>query len=104
MTRDLQAELCGGHHASCWPMVSEAMQINPTQIGEFKEFNKKSGVSVDYTADGSPIFTSRDQRRAYMRLHQYYDRNAGYGDCAPVNVTESHADRKRWLREREHAR
>ncbi len=58
------------------PMASDALAVHPKQIEGMKEVDKKKGVSVEYTADGRPIFTSSRQFRAYARA--YGKRHKGY--------------------------
>ena len=81
MHRDGRAEH-GGVRArnDIWPMVSVAAGINPAQIKEYQEFDKKMGVTTQYTKTGDVVFESRSHRKAYCEAHKLYDRNGGYSD------------------------
>jgi hypothetical protein len=64
------------------PLISDALAVHPRQIKEAREDAIKKGVPVDFTADGRPKFTSRQQRSAYLRAYGFFDKSAGYGDPA----------------------
>ena len=81
MHRDLRADFCNDRKIKGWPMVSVAAGINPDQIGEYKEFDKKMGVETDYTPSGDVVFRSRGHRKKYLEAHHMYDRNGAYGDA-----------------------
>lgn len=86
MKRDYAAE--HGHVIDTpgnWPMESIAAGVSPDQVPEFVQFDKQKGVPTQYSRDGNPIFRDRKHRRDYLRAHGIFDRNAGYGDPAPVN-------------------
>jgi hypothetical protein len=61
-----------------YPHNSMAAGVHPRQVGEAMEHAKKNGVPTDFTPDGQAIFTSRNHRRAYLRLLNMRDNNA-YG-------------------------
>lgn len=79
---DLAAGRMGnGHTKKCWPMVSEALAVHPSQIKDVMERNKKAGISgVSYTPSGEAIIADRGARRELMRLSGVIDRSGGYGD------------------------
>jgi hypothetical protein len=86
MRRDIAAEHRGCRHVpGIWPQASEAAAIDPSQVEEFKRFDREQGVPTEYLADGRPQFTSAAHRKKYCRIHGLYDRNAGYSDPEPVN-------------------
>ena len=96
MPIDIGAQGAGGTRPSCWPLASEALGVDPSQIAEALAFDKRNGVGgTDYTPDGRPIFRDRDHRKRYMAAHGYYDRNAGYGDQSPRNRIVSRDEVKR---------
>jgi len=80
MKRDFVADFGKDKKPAGWPMVSVAAGINPDQIGEYKEFDKKMGVETDYTPSGDVVFRDRAHRKKYCEAHHLYDRNGGYGD------------------------
>lgn len=68
-----------------WPIKSEAMGVDPEDISTAKAIAASHGVKTDYTPDGRPILTGPAHRRNHARAMGFYDRNAGYGDPAPIN-------------------
>lgn len=66
-----------------WPLVCEALGVHPSQVQEATELAKTKGVPTDFRPTGEPVFTSRSHYRDYCLAHNYYMRNAGYGDAAP---------------------
>jgi hypothetical protein len=84
MDRDFAAELGRQHHGDIWPMESYAAGVNPVQIPEMREIDKKHGVPTDYTTDGDPVFRGPAHRKKYLEVHGMYDRNAGYRDPVPA--------------------
>jgi len=90
MHRDIAREGAGqGAANDNFPMESDAAGVHPAQIKETMAFDKSRGVPTTYTGEGNPIFTSRGHRAKYCEAHGLYDRNAGYGDAAPKNVTQA---------------
>jgi len=73
------------HTPGNWPMTSTAAGVAASQVAELTEYDREHGVPTEYTPDGDPIFTGKEHRRKHCALHGMYDRNAGYGDPAPVN-------------------
>jgi hypothetical protein len=68
-----------------WPLHSEALAVNRSDVAEVASFDRQNGVPTNYDHQGRPVFTSQKHRKDYCRLHGYFDRNAGYGDPAPLN-------------------
>lgn len=89
MGRDLVAEQEGRRDTpGTYPMTSYAAGISPDEVKEFEKSDAAAGVPTEYTKGpdgGDPIFTSAKHRKKYCRLHELYDRNAGYSDPVPVN-------------------
>ena len=75
------------HQPGNWPMASSACGGHPDEIPEMMAHDKKLGVSAEYNTDGDPIFTSKSHRKKYCEAHGIFDRNAGYGDPQPKNIT-----------------
>lgn len=63
-----------------WPIVSEAMAVNPEQVGEAREILKRAGVNTEYTKTGEPILRSAAHRKQHAQALGFFDRNGGYGD------------------------
>lgn len=80
MSRDFAADFGRQRHGDIWPMVSAMAGINPSQIDEFRKFDKQKGVPTEYTPDGDVVFRSRRHRKEYCEAHGLYDRNGGYSD------------------------
>jgi hypothetical protein len=68
-----------------WPIISDAMAVNPEHIGKAKAALKEHGVKTDYTPTGEPILRSAAHRKAHAIAMGFYDRNGGYGDPEPRN-------------------
>lgn len=56
-----------------WPARSESMAIEPEQIKEAMDRDRRCGVPTDYTKDGRPILRSEKHRRDYIRLRGFSD-------------------------------
>lgn len=93
-TRDLQAEHFGTPDTpGTWPKLCDASGVNPSQIPEAVEAAKKHGVSIDFHPDGRAKYTSRKNRRDYLRSIGMCDFDAGYGDPEPRGtLNESEGD------------
>ena len=66
---------------SNYPMASEALAVNPEDIGRQKAEDRRRGVrDTDYDKAGRPIFTGSRHRREYCEAQGFFDRNGGYGD------------------------
>lgn len=67
--------------ASTWAdHGSFAMGVNPDQVPQAMETDRKLGVPTSYTADGQPIMRDRQHRKAFLRAHGKRDNQGGYGD------------------------
>jgi hypothetical protein len=81
MRRDMQSEQ-SGRRSRCdtYPYPSDALGVNPSQVQQFMENDRKHGVPTEYTPEGQPIMRDRAHRRRYCKLYGVVDRNAGYSD------------------------
>lgn len=68
------------HRAACWPLVSDAMAVHPSQAKEAHALAQKLGVPTDFTKAGQPIFSDANHRKRFCEAHGFYDRNGGYSD------------------------
>jgi len=68
------------------PVVSDAAAVHVKQIPEAMARDKLHGLDIEYTPDdgegggGRPKFTSRGQRRAFLKSMGWHDNSGGYGD------------------------
>lgn len=77
-----------GFGAKGWAtgLSSDSAGVPSRQVGEFREDAQKHGFTgVDFTSDGTAVFSSRAERTRYLKHRGLYDRDAGYGDAAPRN-------------------
>lgn len=73
---------------SCYPMASSAVGVHPAQVKEHMEFLRSKGCGqVDHTKGGDVIFKDKNQRRQVCEALGFFDRNGGYGDPQPKNMT-----------------
>jgi len=68
------------HRPDCWPMLSEAMGVQPDQIGEAAAHARKNGVPTEFTGDGRVIVRDRKHRRDLLRLYGMHDKQGGFSD------------------------
>jgi len=81
MKRNIGREHAGRRHQpGNWPILSDALGCNESQIGESRDMARKHGVPTEFTSDGRAILTGPAHRKAYARLYGMHDRNGGYGD------------------------
>lgn len=65
------------------PLKSDALAVHPKQVKEAMADAAKKGVPTEFSADGSPIFTSARHRKKYCQAYGYFDKSAGYADAGP---------------------
>ena len=65
------------HCKAKWPIISDSAGVHPLQLEEVREGARARGVPTEFTDDGSPVFTSLEHRRRYMKIQQMHDRS-GY--------------------------
>lgn len=85
-TRDIRSEHCS--HVSVagnWPQHSDAAGVAVSQIKDASRKMAEAGCPTEFDSQGRAIFTSRGHRNRALRVMGMYDRNAGYGDPAPIN-------------------
>lgn len=82
LVRDVAAEHRGvSSNSSCWPLLSDAAGVHPSQVKEAMEQSSKMGVPTKFHPEtGQAIFESRGHRKAFLRMKGMYDRSGGYGD------------------------
>lgn len=68
---------------NCWPMVSDAAGVHPTDAKRAAKHASAVGVPTEFNSDGNPVFTDKHHRRRFLEAHHMYDRNAGHGDPTP---------------------
>lgn len=67
-----------------WPMWSDALGVNPDQIGEAVANDRKHGLNSEYHPEtGCVKLESPTHRRRVARALGFHDRNAGYSDPHP---------------------
>ena len=67
-----------------WPRSSDAMSVHPDQIKEAGDYDYNNGVTTQYKSDGSPIYRDKQHQDKHLRLHGYFDRDAGYSGVTPT--------------------
>lgn len=76
-----------------WPLHSEAMAIDPEDIGYAKQVLREAGVKTEYDQIGRPILRDRQHRKEHAEAMGFYDRNAGYGDPTPKHFNSDYQRR-----------
>ena len=67
-----------------WPMRSTFGGVHPNQIGKARQRCEECGVKVKFYQDGDVEWSSRKNKKDYLRALGYCDRDAGYGDAFPL--------------------
>lgn len=81
-----------GCFSACYPMWSDAMGINPDQIQEQTEYDRKLGVEREIHPETGQIrFDSPRHRKEYCEAHGFFDRNGSYSDPQRLNYREKEA-------------
>lgn len=74
----------GGTMTTGWPMQSEALACDRSQIDEHNARAKRHGIRVEYKYVGKHKVVveipDRNERRKLLRLEKYHDKDGGYGD------------------------
>lgn len=78
--RDFLAEHAKTRPAGNWPMLSDALGVNPDQISEAEAHSRSIGIPTHFTADGRAILESPGHRKRYAEALGFFDRNGGYSD------------------------
>lgn len=62
-------------------LESVGASVHSNQVNEFREDAKKAGFTgVDFRNDGMAVFSSRGERRRYLKHRGLRDRDGGYSD------------------------
>lgn len=77
----------GIRNSENWPLKSEALAVNPKDAKQAQEDSIKQGVPTEFDKDGCPIFVNPKHRKEFCEKYGFYDRNAGYSDPTPKNIT-----------------
>lgn len=56
-----------------WPLPSESLAIDPSQIRDAMARDAKVGIPTDYRKDGCPIFRSEKHRSSYIKSQGLQD-------------------------------
>ena len=67
-----------------WPLVSSFAGVHPSQIDGVRQECASKGIDVDFAPNGDVIWRNRANRRDYLRCMGLFDKDAGYGDPAPL--------------------
>lgn len=57
-----------------WPLVSDSIGVDPSQVHEAMARDAKMGVPTQYTREGDAIWRSEGHRSAYIKAMGYQDR------------------------------
>ena len=85
--RDYTAERAATRPPGNWPMESDAVGVDASQVDEARAESVRLGVPTDFSRDGCAIFTSPSHRKKYAEAIGYFDRNAGYSDPLPKRIS-----------------
>ena len=78
--RDIMAGPPAGSHPANYPMCSDAMGCNESQIKEFEAHSIKIGVPTHFNDQGQAILVSKEHRRKYAEARGFTDFDGGYSD------------------------
>lgn len=80
--RDIAAEHAGFKDTpGAYPYFSDAMGVNPDQIKDAVEADRRAGFTTEYHPEtGALKVTDRVFRKRFAESQGLYDRNGGYGD------------------------
>lgn len=81
---ETQVCVSSGNRPWSRPLKSVALAVQPGQVAEAAADAAARGVPTDFTPEGEPILRDRDHKKRYLRAYGMYDRDAGYGDAAPL--------------------
>ncbi len=65
--------------SAAWPLLSDSMGCDPTQIDHFQNDSIKRGVPTEFDKEGRAIFLSNAHKRDYAKAYGYPNRDGGYG-------------------------
>lgn len=61
---------------SGWPMECVASGVHADQAGELRDHLAKSGVPTHVTADGNPVYTSKEHRKKALKARGMVDKSS----------------------------
>ncbi len=71
----------------CWPMRSDALGVNPSQIQEQMAADKEAGLSLEYDAHtGQCIIPSPSMLKKACIANGMHHNSAGYSDATPSDI------------------
>ena len=70
--------------AGTWPMIATFAGINPNQIKQFQEEEKRLGIPTEYTKHGDPVIRDKGHYKAYLKSRNLFDRDACYSGATPT--------------------
>ena len=75
---------------SCYPQVSSAAGVNPSQIKQHMDHLRAMGCgTVEHTRDGDVVFADKAQRKQVCEALGLFDPRASYGDPQPKHRTKN---------------
>ena len=78
-----------------YPRDSDAAGCNPDQAQEMYDESVKLGIPTEFSKKtGCAKFESRSHEKRYCEATGLYQRNAGYGDATPQNITSETKPRR----------
>ena len=81
--RDFQAEHVKTRPPGNWPMESDSLGVDPSQIKEAEAESIRLGIPTRFTSDGCAVLESPSHRKRLAEAYGYFDRNGGYSDPQP---------------------
>lgn len=82
--RNITAEWAGRKRIpSIYPLVSDALGVNPNQIPEAVADSIEKGCPTEFTKDGGAKIPDEQHHTKMKRAYRFYDRNAGYSGVVP---------------------
>jgi len=57
-----------------WPLECVASGVHADQAGELRDHLAKAGVPTHVTADGNPVYRSKEHRRKALKARGFVDR------------------------------
>ena len=82
----LAVPMVGNAISQARPLESLGLAVHPDQVREFNEFYRKHGITSAYhKPDGTCVLEARQGRNQVLKLRDYRDQDACYGDYAGKN-------------------
>jgi len=80
-----------------WPFHSDALGVHPDQAKEAYAESVAMGCPTKFDSEGRAILESREHRKKYCEANGMFDRDGGYGDAQPKNVTSKKRNKRSTL-------